>query len=382
MNSPPADVATARTPIASSLAAATDATLPLPATLPRLPLTGFLFAWACFWVMQGTVSVQDHLRQGYTDVWRPLVWEGTSFVVASVIVAVLWRSVVRLDRLVTRPARWFLVGIAWLPPAAVCFVAATFALRHGIFAVLGETYRHEPWPIMFRYEALKFSLFYLLFVGVFFGMRSHALLSAERLRAQAALALSQRAQLLQLTQQLQPHFLFNALNTIASTIHTDPDLADALLTKLAALLRAATDLARRPESTVDEELRLVEGYTAIMGERFGDRVTVRFECEPAARGCRVPTLALQPLVENAFRHAVEPRREPTGIVVRARREAGRLVLEVEDDGGVLPAATRFGVGLSNLRQRLATQHGDRAALTLEARRGGGVRARLDLPCEC
>jgi sensor histidine kinase YesM len=361
---------------------ANEAALPLPASLPRLPRAGFFIAWACFWVLMATLSVQEYARQGHAEIWPPLVWEGTSFVGASAIVAAQWRRAVRLDRLLTRPARWFLAGAAWLPVAAVSFVICTFALRHGVYALLGLTYRHEPWPVVFRYETLKFSIFYLLFLAAFFGVRSHALLSAERLRAEQALALSQRAQLLQLAQQLQPHFLFNALNTIASTIHTDPDLADALLTRLAALLRAATDLARRPESTLDEELHLVEGYAAIMGERFGERASVRFECDPAARACRVPTLALQPLLENAFRHAVEPRRERTTIVVRTRRTDERLVLEVEDDGGTLPAAPRFGVGLSNLRDRLAAQHGAHATLTLEARPQGGVVARLELPCTC
>ena len=103
------------------------------------------------------------------------------------------------------------------------------------------------------------------------------------------------AQLKLLHAQIEPHFLFNALNTIASTIHTDPNLADALLTKLAALLRAATELARQPETTLDEELRLLEAYAAIMRQRFAERVDVRFDIDDSARPCRVPTLLLQPL---------------------------------------------------------------------------------------
>src|SRR4030095_6515466 len=96
----------------------------------------------------------------------------------------------------------------------------------------------------------------------------------------------------------EPHFLFNALNTVASTIHSNPELADSMLTRLAALLRATTDLTRRPTCTLDEELKLLEGYTAIMCERFGDRVTLEHEVDPAARACRVPTLSVQPLMEN------------------------------------------------------------------------------------
>jgi sensor histidine kinase YesM len=350
-------------------------------TLPRQPRAGFLVAWCVFWLLLTTVGVQDHLRRGHTDIWKPLLWEGTSFLVASGIAWLHWRRLHRLDALLTRPLRWFAAALVWLPPAAVAFVAVVYALRHGAFAAVGEIYRHEAWSVVFRYETLKFSLFYLLFVAIVFGFRSHAALSAARVRAERALALSQEAKLLQLTQQIEPHFLFNALNTIASTIHTDPNLADTLLLRLAALLRAATDLTRRPEVPLAEELKLLEGYAAIMQERFKERCALRFEFDPEAAACRVPTLVLQPLLENAFRHGVEARSERTTICVRTRRADARLILEVENDGELAPQPAP-GVGLSNLRQRLAVRYGERALLALAARAGGGVAARIELPCEC
>ncbi len=352
------------------------------ATLPPAPRAGFVLAWGAFWLLMLLLAVQDHLRQGHSDLWKPLLWEGSSFVVATLLLGAQWRRIHRFDALLARPWRWFAAHLAWLPPAALAFVAAVYALRHGVYALLGQTYAHEPWALVLRYETLKFALFYVLFVGVLFGVRSHAALAASRLRAERSHALLQRAQLLQLTQQLEPHFLFNALNTIAETVHTDPELADTLLTRLAALLRAATDLARQPEAALRDEIALVEGYAAIMRERFADRVTVRFDIDPAAADCRVPTLALQPLLENAFRHAVEPRREPTTVVVGARREGARLRLWVEDDGGTLRAAPSSGVGLDNLRRRLALRYGRDARLTLAPRAGGGVAARIELPCAC
>ena len=347
-----------------------------------MPLTGFGIAWAIFWILLVTVGVQDHWRQGGTELWKPLLWEGSSFIVASAIVWAQWRRAERADALLARPWRWFARGLLWLPLAAPLFVAAVYGLRHGVYALIGRTYAHDPWGTVLRYEMLKFSVFYLLFVAVFFGIRSHAALSNARLRLERERGLARQAQLLQLTQQIEPHFLFNALNTIASTIHTAPDLADALLTQLAALLRAATDLARHPETTLDEELRLLEGYAAIMRQRFADRVEVTFEIAPAARACRVPTLVLQPLLENAFRHGVERRSQRTTVVVRATCGENRLCLEVQDDAGVLPAVPVFGVGLSNLRQRLLARHGGQATLALQARDTGGVLARIEMPCEC
>jgi two-component system, LytTR family, sensor kinase len=356
---------------------------PTPAATPApMPLIGFGVAWALFWILLTTVGVQDQLRQGHTELWKPLLWEGSSFVVASAIVWSQWRRMSRLDELLARPWRWFARALQWLPLLAPLFVAAAFALRHAVYALLGQAYLHEPWGVVFRYEILKFAMFYLLFTAIFFGIRSHAALSEARIRVERERALAQRAQLLQLTQQIEPHFLFNALNTIASAIHTDPDLADALMTQLAALLRATTDLARHSETTLDEELRLLEGYAAIMRQRFAERVELRFEIDPAARSCRVPTLVLQPLVENAFRHGVERRSQRTTIVVRAERNAARLHLEVQDDAGVLGAAPVFGVGLSNLQQRLLARYGTQAALALRAREAGGVLASIELPCEC
>jgi hypothetical protein len=350
--------------------------------LPRLPLAGLGIAWSVFWLLMMTVAVQDHLRQGHTDLWKPLLWEGTSCVVASIIVALQWRRVHHHDRWLAQPWRWFGASLLWLPLAAPGFVTAAYGMRHAVHAALGQPYHHEAWGIVFRYESLKFSLFYLLFVAILFGMRSRAALSAERVRAERSRALSQQAQLLQLTQQIEPHFLFNALNTIAATIHTDPERADTLLTRLAALLRAATDLARQPEVALADELRLLEGYAAIMCERFAGRVDLHWDIDPHSTACRVPTLALQPLLENAFLHGVERRSQPTRVVVRSRRDGLRLLLEVEDDAGELPASQQFGIGLTNLQQRLALRFGVHAALTLSQRGAAGVLARIEMPCEC
>jgi two-component system LytT family sensor kinase len=334
--------------------------------------TGWLLAWAAFWLLMTTVALQDHVREGGGALWRPLLWEGSSCLVASVMLFVQWRRAPRDDALLTQPARWFMRQLRWLPLLAPLFVVAVYSIRHAVVALLGTTYDHPSWSEVFLYECTKFALFYTLFVAVVFGLRTHIALAEQRLRTQAA-------QLAQLTQQLEPHFLFNALNTIASTIHGNPDLADSMLTRLATLLRATTDLTRKPTCTLAEELKLLEGYSAIMCERFADRVTLQQEIDTAARACRVPTLSVQPLLENAFRHGVERSSEPTHLVLRARRDGERLRVEVEQSRGNVGVAPTFGVGLSTLRERLAALHGERAAVGLEALPGGGARAWFELP---
>lgn len=336
--------------------------------------TGWWLAWALFWLLMLTVAVQEHVRGGAPGWWKPLLWEGSSALVATAMLAAMWRQASARDELLARPWRWFALQLRWLPLLAPVFVGAVYGLRHAVYAAFGQTYAHAPWTEVLVYECTKFAIFYLLFAAVVFGQRTHAALAAQRLQTQAA-------QLAQLTQQLEPHFLFNAMNTIAATIHTAPERADAMLTKLAALLRAASDLTRRPQCTLAEELRLLDGYGAIMSERFADRATLRHEIDDAALACRLPTLSLQPLLENAFRHGVEPSSEPTDIVVRARCRAGRLRIEVEQSRGSVGAAPAEGVGLDTLRRRLAAHYGTRAAFGLGAIAGGGVRAWFELPCE-
>jgi two-component system LytT family sensor kinase len=343
--------------------------------------TGLLIAWVAFWLLMVSVGVQEALHDG-RELWRPVMAELTSALVATAIALAQWRLGKRLDPLLRAPRRWFFRMLVWTPLVALGFVGVVFALRKLLLLLLGQSIPSAPSGTIVLYEVLKFSIFYVLFCGVQFGVRSYMAWHAERLRAERHERLSQQAQLLQLTQQLQPHFLFNALNTVSSLIHSNPDLADALLTQLAALLRAATDAGRRPEQPLAEELKLLEGYAAIMTERFSDRVQLRWEIDAAALACPVPTLGLQPLLENCFRHVVEPRRAMTHIVVRARCDAQRVLIEVEDDGGVLACAPVFGVGLGNLQRRLETLHGRLARLELRTRDGGGVVATVELPCAC
>jgi LytS/YehU family sensor histidine kinase len=302
--------------------------------------------------------------------------------VASLIAWQMWRMSPRNDRWLSQPRRWFAATLVWVVPAAFGFVIVVYALRHGVHAAFGHSYQHEPWPQVFRYETIKFSLFYLMFAAIQFGLRSHAAMGHERVKAERLRRLAQQAQLQQLAQQLEPHFLFNALNTIASTIHTDPDLADDLVQRLSSLLRAASDFARRAEVTLAEELQLLEAYAAIMVARFAPRVRLGWDVDPVAQACRVPSLVLQPLLENACRHAMEQAQGPMTITVHSRRVGDMLHLEVRDDQGVPGDPVVFGVGLSNLRQRLQLAYPGQASLTLVALAPRGVSAQIELPCVC
>jgi sensor histidine kinase YesM len=201
----------------------------------------------------------------------------------------------------------------------------------------------------------------------------------ERVALEGQLAL---AELKALRMQLQPHFLFNTLHAIGVLIHSDPKAAHVMLTRLAELLRLSLDTASEPELPLEVELAFVEKYLAIQRARFGDRLTVRYALEPDAMRGLVPTLVMQPLVENALEHGVAPHARPGVIEIAVSRTADVLTIRVRDNGDGLSEGEgllRSGVGLANTRGRLRQLYGDRSRLTLANAVGGGLEAILEMP---
>ena len=347
---------------------------------PTRTATVIAAGWLLFWVLMVSVAVQDYLRDGGTAIWQPLVWETSSMLTATVLLLLQHRATNRYNHLLATPWRWFAIQAMWLPVYWIVFVPVAFGLRHAVYALAGAEYRHEPWLDTFVYESLRITVFVGMFILIRFGILSYLELLEEKLRAEKSRALMRQAQLQRLTQQMQPHFLFNALNTISSLMRSDVDKADATLIQLAEVLRATLDAGEQPETTLAAELRLVRAYGRVMEERYAGRVTIDWEIDDDVLGCNVPVMSIQPLLENVFKHTVERRRQPTVIVVCALRQHGRLLVSIIDDSGVLPADLHTGTGLNNLRQRLAVLYGDSGALTLEQLAPSGVRAEMRLPC--
>lgn len=341
-------------------------------------------AWLLFWSLMVAVAVQDYLANYNNDgkLWKPVLWEGSSMVAATLLMLLQDRLTRRYQPLVATPSRWFARQALWFPLYWAAFVPIAFGIRIAVYSAAGETYGHAPWPHVFFYESVKISIFIGLFTVIRFGLLSYREMLDAKVRAERANSLLQQAQLQRLAQQMQPHFLFNALNTVSSLMHTDVDKADATLAQLASVLRTTLDLGGGHETSLDTELRLVRGYAGVMAERFADRVTIAWQVDEALLPCPVPVMSLQPLLENVFKHTVERRRQPVAIVVSARRDGAHLVLAVEDDGGTLADGAPAGIGLSNLRERLAALHGERASLSLAALSPLGVRAEMRLPCAC
>jgi two-component system LytT family sensor kinase len=204
-------------------------------------------------------------------------------------------------------------------------------------------------------------------------------------RARRALELEKNlteARLMALQMQLNPHFLFNALNGIATLMHRDVDTADRMLMRLAELLRLTLEKTGTQETTLRNEIALLERYLEIERLRFGNRLEVKFDLPDETLGARVPTLLLQPLVENSIKHGLATRAQRGVIQVAARREGEMLTLEIADNGaGVQDKASTSGngVGLANARSRLEQLYGQRQSLELINRPEGGAVARVQVP---
>jgi two-component system sensor histidine kinase AlgZ len=195
---------------------------------------------------------------------------------------------------------------------------------------------------------------------------SHALLfyresRARELRAAQLETRLVAAQLTTLQQQLHPHFLFNTLHAISSLMHKDVNAADRVLIQLSDLLRITLEHSGRQDITLDAELGALSKYLAIEQTRFADRLVVRFEIQPETLDCLVPSLLLQPLVENAIKHGVEPSPEGARLRIRTERRGDVVVIEVVNSLPPLrwadePLPRGHGIALANVRDRLRLLH--------------------------
>jgi len=238
-------------------------------------------------------------------------------------------------------------------------------------------WRAIPWQV------LNSGLVYGALVGSTYARQNAARVREESARAARAELLRASAELAALRSQLNPHFILNTLHTLLGLVRRDPALAEQAIERIGDLLRYGLRLQREAidEVTLREEWDFVRSYLDLEGLRLGERLRLRMEADDDAMGCLVPAFVLQPLVENAIRHAVAPRARGGHLDVEARRDGDILRLVVADDGPGLPGAGKGGgqgLGLQLLKDRLQALYAGAARLRLPPD-GGGLRAELELP---
>jgi len=299
----------------------------------------------------GAALVARRMFPPDTPFARLLLWQGVPYVA--------WAAMVPLLDWLVRKRR-----LALLAMGSIAAVATHAAFSAWWLAFAHPTRTARTFADRFWERAGVGLLIYIAIVALLW-LREE---SRRRARAEADLV---RAELEILKLQLQPHFLFNTLQSIAVLVKKNPDAAVTMTRDLASLLRVA--LRRGGQTTtLASELELVRHYLAIEQVRFGDRLRIVWEIEPAAERCTVPELMLQPIVENAVRHGATQNERGGTVTIRARRE-GRLVIEVIDDG---PPFAEFEerIGLGATRSRLANLYGDEHVFAIE-----GKTVRIEVP---
>ena len=224
------------------------------------------------------------------------------------------------------------------------------------------------------------SIVYCTLLAVYHALVYYRVSQDRALRASQLEARLAQAQLQVLRMQLQPHFLFNTLHTISALMHKDVKRADSMIAALSDLLRMSLRSVGVQEVELREEIDFLQRYLEIMSLRFGDRLTVTLDIDTDVLDARVPTLVLQPLVENSLRHGFGDGMRAGHVRVKVAPDGDMLHCEVIDNGrGIPQSGPREGVGITNTRARLRHLYGERFSLELMANPGGGARVSLAIP---
>ncbi|NNF58533.1 MAG: histidine kinase [Rhodothermaceae bacterium] len=371
-----------------------DTTLTLPTPAPSLARTpratpvppgrAALMVLGLWSIPAAVALGQAYLEQILTA--RPVDWHHTLWTTLP-----NWYLWAFLTPLVLVLARRFAPGrasVATLIPVHAAGLVGLLGLHAlgsvAVFAIAGLP-ADWTWGTFWTHYTIRFhvnALAYGLAVAVVWTVDARQR-AQERERNEAALRTElAEAELRALKMQLRPHFLFNTLHAIGATVRKgETDHAIGMLTRLGDLLRLALEHDGSQEVPLRQELDLLERYLDLEAIRFGDRLTTTIEADPEARAALVPSWIVQPLVENALKHAIAPDPGPGHIAIRARRETDRLIVDVQDSGPGLgrsmSRAPSHGVGLANTRSRLAKLYG--AAASLDLLSDDGLCARLTLP---
>lgn len=235
---------------------------------------------------------------------------------------------------------------------------------------------------LFAWGAIGDLLWYATVVAVAHALAYRDLAGAREVETRRIEGRLSRVRLQVLRMQLQPHFLFNALNAVSALLREEPESARRVLSRLRDLLLRSLESGRRKTVALAEELAVLEDYLEIQRARFPERIAVEWDVEPGVEAARVPPMLLQPLVENAVRHGIAKRVRGGRIEISARRRNGRLELRVRDDGAGLQAGAatlREGIGLTSTRVRLRDLYGSDHRFELEDAPESGLQVFMNLP---
>lgn len=339
-----------------------------------------------FWTLVGAFFSTQYYLTGFKT-GRPILWRqalafslGDWYVWAVLSLAVAWLA--RRFRLSLRHGglHWWIHLLAGIGASyAHMFLRAWVAQVQSWLSDVPVSFGEALAPLVLQFFYLNLVVYWSLVTAVhaldyFRQYQERELRTAELERR----LIEARLQALQM--QLNPHFLFNTLHAISSLMHKDVESADRMIARLSELLRYTLESTEAQEVPLEQEIDFLKRYLEIEQARFGERLQVRLELAPDSLAASVPNLILQPILENAIRHGVEPHARPGLIELRSRCEQDQLVIEVQDNGRGLAGATPDeGVGLSNTRARLAGLYGRAGRLDFQHPEAGGLLVIIALP---
>jgi two-component system, LytTR family, sensor kinase len=341
--------------------------------------------WPLYWMLTVLFGLYQGLNQAIAvrthpefATWKPFIWESSSVLVIVALIPLIARYE-RHFKLDSRPrGRVFLAHLAGACVFSTVHTTGMILLRKLAYILAGDSYEFGNVLIGWVYELQKDLLTYLIILLVIFAIREFRNRRAGELRAIKLAAELSEARLRHLTAQIEPHFLFNALNAISNRMHEDIEAADRMISHLGDLLRAAYEADDNLLVPLGRELGWLRGYAAMMAERFRGHLAFEVDVEPGLEAAKVPRLLLQPIVENAFRHGLT---DGDGwLRVDVRRAGGQLQYTVSDDGGGLPdKPLERGTGLSNILRRLELLFPNTHSLTIAPRVPQGVIVTVTFP---
>jgi two-component system LytT family sensor kinase len=336
-------------------------------------------------LLTGYRYLDDLTREHHGTFYMRVLEEGTGVYSVFLLLPLIFRfaRIYLYERM-----GWLKLGLYHLAAAIVFSAAHTTMMatsRHFLAPLMGlgpydygiMTYRY---PMEFSNDLIAFTVI----VGLYSFYQRLRIAQAQQLAAAELQTKLAQAQLENLRLQLQPHFLFNTLNTISSVMYEDVRAADAMITQLSDLLRLTLRASRAHEIPLAEELAITRLYLDLMQKRFENKLRVTYSIDPSLDSLLVPQLILQPLLENSLRHGMKSGSNAMELTIAAHRENGGLILQVSDTGCGLrdidpSGAFGKGLGLSNIRDRLAHLYGDRQQFSISNRPGGGAEVTLRVP---
>ena len=359
--------------------------------MPKIPLSRRSLPWVLYFAIWTVIGLafagQLYLTQA--EIGRPVNWRFALsrnlidwYAFAVLALPVIWLA----NRIPLERGDWRR-RITIHAVASILFSVVWMVLRAVLAAAVELTPERTPlgfWTA-FTYALVATFFFnvliYWMVVSVAHTIRFYRRDRERELRTAELETRLAQARLQALQMQLNPHFLFNTLHAISSLMHKDVNAADRMLIRLGDLLRYALESTDEQEVPLRRELDFLDRYIEIEQTRFGDRLTITREIEPETLDAVLPNLLLQPIIENAIQHGIEPHARRGRIVLKSAREGNAMRLEIRDNGDGLPggANPQEGVGISNSRARLQQLYGDRGQFQLANAPEGGLVVSIIVP---